>query len=592
MKKAVLLVLIAFGVLASRAQTPSSLSDRGIVIDPDKRVMLVLATLEMAASKDQNGKFEPFLNPPLSPGGEKFREQLFADTADLPVDLRLRIENFVSQHKRRHASQTDAEIIAPFISMAYTLTPAPELNDPLITSDLPGSLLDVLDFAPLVREFYRRSSIASKLDDYVKEYRTVADSTLKTSTRDMVNDMLGYLHTRPRLTVAERVRVETPKQGSKKITVAGVEVRQHDRHFYVVPEALAPKGTLNFLNIRDDYYLIVPPDTDLSGSEARRAFLRFVIDPLVLENEKDLGPIRDWAKPILDDLRKKNAEVTADPFLSMSRSLVAAIDIRQNEFFKANLAKDQARKKIVGAKTDAEKKQVTDELARLTQSFVDERALELYEEYERGNIMSFYFLDQLVGVEDSGFDISSSLKEMIASFDPAKETGRVERSAESRKRALAAREAHTNVATTLLAENPVTTRLLEIQKTIDARDLPKAATDLKALLAQYPQEPRIYYNIGRVASLAATKLDDADAQAAKLLEAKIAYSNVINTAAPTTDPALLSLTYVALAKIYEFNNDPAYAMKLYDAAIKIGDVTGGAMGEATAGKQRLLKPQQ
>jgi hypothetical protein len=113
------------------------------------------------------------------------------------------------------------------------------------------------------------------------------------------------------------------------------------------------------------------------------------------------------------------------------------------------------------------------------------------------------------------------------------------------------------------------------------------------LLDKNPGEPRIYYNLGRVASLtAATLNEDADAQKAKLLEAKVAYENVVRIAQKQQiDPALLSLSYVALAKIYEFYDENSYAMSIYDAAIKLGDVSGGAYSEALAAKQRLLKNQ-
>lgn len=77
-----------------------------------------------------------------------------------------------------------------------------------------------------------------------------------------------------------------------------------------------------------------------------------------------------------------------------------------------------------------------------------------------------------------------------------------------------------------------------------------------------------------------------------LLEAKVAYTNVLNSATVNTDKALLSLTYVALARIYEFYNDPKYAIQLYDMAIKIDDVAGGAYLDALAAKQRLLKNPQ
>lgn len=580
----IILLLVFAAASFSQPAAGFDLSNYGVRIEPDKRLIVVLATLQMAGTKD-----EPLLNPPLSPAGEKFRQSVLAEHAEIPADLRAKITAFVAQYKKRNPKATDAEIIAPFVSMAYTLTPVPELADPVITSDLPGRLLDVLDFAPLVREFYRRSSVAAKLDDYVKEYRAQSDGKLRTSTRDMVSELLDYLHTRPQLVFSEKVRVQTARVKGKPIE--SIEVREHDRHFYVVPEALAPRGDVNFLNIRDDYYVIIPPDTDLTSSESRRTFLRFVVDPLILANTKEMAPIRDWAKPTLEELRKTNPDVSPDVFLAMSRSLVAAIDVRQSEYTKLRIATEQARQKIAKMKTDDEKRAVSAELKKLTDGYADESALQLYEEHQKGAVLSFYFAQQLKGIEDSGFDIASSLREMVASFDAAKEANRVSDTSEARKQALLAREKrkkHPDSAPVI--ENPVTAKLIEIQKTIDAKDLAKAGADLKQLLAQFPGEPRIYYNIGRVAGLAAVSISDPDAQAAKLAEAKVAYVNVLNTKTAQTDKALLSLTYVALGRLYEHFNQDADAVLLYNEAIKIGEVRDGGFREAMDAKQRLLKP--
>jgi hypothetical protein len=75
-----------------------------------------------------------------------------------------------------------------------------------------------------------------------------------------------------------------------------------------------------------------------------------------------------------------------------------------------------------------------------------------------------------------------------------------------------------------------------------------------------------------------------------LVAAKNAYSNVIRHATTATDPALLSLTYVALARIYEFENQNDYALKLYDKAIELQDVPGGAFKAAMDAKALLIKP--
>jgi hypothetical protein len=57
------------------------------------------------------------------------------------------------------------------------------------------------------------------------------------------------------------------------------------------------------------------------------------------------------------------------------------------------------------------------------------------------------------------------------------------------------------------------------------------------------------------------------------------------------DPALISLAFVSLGRIYEFYDQKSYAVGIYDAAIKLGDVVGGGYQEALASKQRLLKDQ-
>jgi tetratricopeptide (TPR) repeat protein len=153
---------------------------------------------------------------------------------------------------------------------------------------------------------------------------------------------------------------------------------------------------------------------------------------------------------------------------------------------------------------------------------------------------------------------------------------------------------------TAAVENPVTTRLLEIQKTVDAKNYTQAAADLKQLLQTNPAEARIYYSLGYISSLEAQNTTDTAAQKAKLLDAKNAYQKVIEIAADQekdagkrqdVDLALVSRTYVALAKIYEFYDETEYAKKIYDMAIKLGNVNGGAYGEALAAKQRLLKDQ-
>src|SRR5688572_6504268 len=109
-------VLFSFSlmVLTVSAQTAGfDLTNYGVRIEPDKRLIAVLSALEMATAKNAAGVDEKLINTPLTEKGLKFRERLLADNADLNEDLRRRISTFVQQYKKRHAGASDADIIAP-----------------------------------------------------------------------------------------------------------------------------------------------------------------------------------------------------------------------------------------------------------------------------------------------------------------------------------------------------------------------------------------------------------------------------------------------------------------------------------------------
>ena len=166
-----LILALAANVFAQNSQ-PFDFSAYGVKIEPDKRLIVVLASLEAAG-------FET----PLSEKGSDFRRRLRADLATLDPELVGKMQYFVKQFRSRHAGDSEAELVAPFISMAYTLTPVPDLSEPLRTTDLPGDLLEVLDYSPLVRQFYRsvlrtpdgNLTVGQRIDQYYKEYQEAGD---------------------------------------------------------------------------------------------------------------------------------------------------------------------------------------------------------------------------------------------------------------------------------------------------------------------------------------------------------------------------------------------------------------------------------
>ena len=609
MKRVFFLALIfVFSVGAISAQNTSQvfdLSQYGVKIEPDRRLIVVLASLEAAG-----------LETPLTDKGKEFRQKLRTDLTTLSPDLQQKMKFFVDQHKKRHAQATEAELVAPFISMAYALGPVPDLNEPARTTDLPGDLLEVLDFAPLVRQFYRSNikvadgtgekttTVGARIEEYYKDYQATGDA-LRPSTVRMVRGLLDYLHTRPQTIYLEQVKTEVQKGKSKNTKLTNVVPVERERRFFIVPDLLAQSGTINFRNIGDDYYAIVPPGTDLSESEVRRAYLQFVLDPVILKNAKDILTFKDGIKALLDERRKTNPDLSPDIFLAVSRSLVAATDARQTFYQKFQEATAEARRnanagrKPISESVDAQGRKVAkwgDDLYLIDGRFAmpeaeDEMNLKLAEAYEKGAVLSFYFANSLKGLEESQFDIASSLRDIILSLDTKKEENRLVETADVRKRALAAREERRKIAATVL-ENPLTKKLSQVEPLIQSQRYTEAETELNGLLQTNPSEPRVFYALGRVKSLSAATITEPEKRNQLLLDAKNYYTKVLESATEKTDTALISLTYVALARLYEYYDQNAYAIKIYEKVISMGDMPGGGYQEAVVARERLLKEQQ
>src|SRR6188508_1908041 len=87
--------LFTAGISGQDVPAGFDLSNYGVRIEPDKRLIVVLGALEMATVKNAAGADEKLLNTPLSENGKKFRERLLSDNASLDPDLRRRIATFI-----------------------------------------------------------------------------------------------------------------------------------------------------------------------------------------------------------------------------------------------------------------------------------------------------------------------------------------------------------------------------------------------------------------------------------------------------------------------------------------------------------------
>jgi hypothetical protein len=566
-----------------RPAAPFEISEYGVDFRADPRLILMMAALDVAGLDTTPAGRQP----------SAFRVKLRNDLANLDLALREKMKTFYERNKLP-APATPADQAARYVSLALALGPAPSFDAPERSEDLPAGLLEVLDFAPLVQEFHRRSGFDDHLVEYVRAYQAEGDR-LRAPTTEMVRGLLTYLHTRPITTSGERVEIKNPNKKSKEKTYS---VRQKERRFLILPDLLAARGTINFRIIGDDYYAVVPEGTDPASSELRRAYLQYVIDALVLRFNQDIAQRREQIKQLLNERTKAGAQVSPDVFLSVSRSLVAAADARYEEMRRLEFLARDARARLAAAKTEVDRatigKTATDEMKAIQ----DETVARLAEEYEKGAVLSFYFADQLKGIESAGFDLANFFPDMIASFDPIREAKRPAEYAETVQRAMAAREARTaarrsaaEVSVEASGKEAALVRdLATVEDTLRNKDYNGAETRLREMLQEYPREPRIFFALGQTASLAASDATDENVQAERLNRALGHYRMAVAASSPDTDKAIMSRAHEAMGRINLFLENTAEAAKQFDEAIKIGDVRGGAYKEAVEGKKKLGQP--
>lgn len=570
-----------------RDGTPFEVSDYGVSFEADTRLITMMAALEAAGFDSQPGQ-EPSV----------FRAKVRKDLAALDPDLRGRLKAFYERN-RLPAPASAADQASRYVSLALAVSQPPDFLAPERSDDLPAGLLDVLDFAPLLREFYRRAGMEDHIIDYVRAYQAEGDR-LHQPTAEMVRGLLTYLHTTPILTSIERSEVKAPSTKKKNQTKT-YSTRQKERRFVILPDLLAPRGAINFRVIGDDYYGIVPEGTDPASSELRRAYLQYVIDALVLRFNKDVALRRDQIKQLLDERQKAGGQISTDVFLTVSRSLVAATDARYDEVRRLETLGRVARARLDSAKDDAGRALIGKTVQADMSAIQDDTIARLADEYEKGAVLSFFFADQLKGIESTGFDIANFFPDMMTLFDPVREGKRPGEYVEARQRALAAREARiaarradaeTNSASSgaMVRDSTLVKELTEVEDTLRTKNYAEAETRLKDMLRSYPREPRIFFALGRTASLAAMDATDYSIQAERLNRALGQYRLAVQAASPESDKAILSRAHESMGRINAFLENKEEAIREFDEAIKIGDVSGGAYQQALAGRKLLSQP--
>lgn len=570
----------------------------GIQVSPDPRIIAMMAALDAAG-------WDP---TPEGASPSVFREAIRRDTAALDPVLRGRMREFFERYTFKDVPDdpktadvneavryTPADQSARYISLAYTLGQPPAFEAPQRSDDLPSGVLDVLDFVPLLREFYKQSGMDARMNAYVQQHRA-AGERLRAPSIDMARAVLAYLNTRPETTVVERVRVTDTSASKKKKDAKPVTVtHERDRRFRIVPDLLAAPGAINFRATGDDYYAIVPADIDPRQSEIRRAYLQFVIDPLVARFSRDVAARREEIKQILEKERtRKGRDLSPDVFLAVSRSLVAAADVRMDAATRTRALQFETSQRLQAATTQAQKDAALADSKTGQAAIEDASTAQLADAYERGAVLSFYFAEQLKGLEGSGFDVSNFITPMIADFKPEREMTRpaeyaavVARVREARARAAAERASAVESTPADPARAALVKSLADVNELLRVRNYEEAETRLTALREQNRSEPLVYLALGQTASLSAQEAFDENLQAERLNKALAHFRQAIILSSPDTDRNIILRAHLASGRILahlERNDD---ALKEFDAVINASAPTDRFHQEALAEKKKL-----
>ena len=249
---------------------------------------------------------------------------------------------------------------------------------------------------------------------------------------------------------------------------------------------------------------------------------------------------------------------------------------------------------------------ITDSLVRATdarmdvlgraarrKSAEDEALYDLSLGYDRGAVLAYHFYDQMKAYEAVGVNIRDYLAAMLENIDFERESKRLDEYAQRLARGKRLREEAKFVpvtpATISNADENLVARIAEADQLIKESKYDEAKAKLDSALKDQPNNARVLYGLGNVASKKASALEDADLVEETLFSAVEYYRLAAKNASPETEKWLIQRSYVEAAKILDFiaDSNSALAERLrpdavaaYELAVKLGKVEGGAYEEA------------
>src|SRR5215813_12522652 len=303
--------------------------EANVRISPDVRTFVVMAALNIAGFDYESG------GQALSPA----RVELRKDLAKLDPQIKEKLASFYQAHRRPGVDETSDAARYAALSLLMTEPPGFTVYQ---SSDrpLPADLQTIVDFVPLVREFYIKSGIRQLVPKYMGIGEAYA-TALRGPVGMVIYDVLDYFHTRPETVISMRPLVVKTGEAEGKTEKTTVVSRSRTRQVCVVPDPLAPRDTAivrgDILNqkedilarrVGDDYIVIIGPARSPSADSVRQAMIRFVIDPMVERHLKTSLEFKDPISKLVASVPTAAKEYANRVYLVIRESLAQATEAR------------------------------------------------------------------------------------------------------------------------------------------------------------------------------------------------------------------------------------------------------------------------
>ena len=547
--------------------------DVNVSVGSDIRTFVVMAAINIAGFDYEPG------GQPLSPARQEIRKDL---ASRVDPALKERLASFYRAHRRPGVDEgIDA---TRYAALSLMMTPPPSFSIyTLEESQIPPDLRPLLEFIPLVRDFY----IKTNIKDFAQKYIGLAEQYAAQYRRpvgETIYQVFEYFHLQPEFIMAMKPVIISTGEPGAKVKQQKEIARTRTRQVFINLDPLASLGSsfarddlinakdeLMSRRIGDDYLVTVGPSREYNLDAVRNALIRFTIDPMI---ERSLRTSLEYKDPILN--LAKSVPTSAKEFQ------VSVYQVVRESLARASEAR---MKRLVSGPRGPYSE--------------DDGIYDMAQAYLRGAVLSFHFYEALIGLEKVGIRLEEYYPQMLATINFDREGKRAAEFEPVVARVTAKRRAESGGERAGSAEaspSLVSKNVHSSDDLIRQKRYPEAKAILDEILAAEPKNARALYGLARVYNQMPSPIeqdpksdenDKIQAQHERLQRAIKLYLGAVEAASPEAERWLVQWSYVLIGRIYDFQEFRQDAISYYEKAIAIGEnIPNGAYKEAMEGKQK------